>query len=409
MVSSEPPLIVRIERITVETIKSAHPLSVYNTRLPLGIINVLPQPRETFWEIDVLGDNIALNNLQALLRVARYDAKHCQEYLNENNELWPERFFRLEDLFWVQENGQRIFYILLDGGRRYRSCIYLRDVGCSDYRKRFGPGGCYERHFGDLSVDIRVSDNIPPDEAIDIQASANIHHRLPLYEEARFYNRLLRNRKRKNPRYAIAELARRVGRTPDAISQAIRFCDLPLSCQKYVEKGEIRWGIGIELTRLQIQIGLDEKELENWIIKAITENLKVPEFRERVSKFLFNLKYDQMSLFSPAEERFMRMSAIRIVVERHTIMAIHSFILYLNRVFDLFLAGKLGKKDSPFSHRSPVKVYRKLIDLMEKVLTQLIIWHLLPEKECERAQQIIQQTKEALSYVEERLPGKEPK
>ena len=390
-----------LERVEVERIESAHPCRVYNTRLPLNVINVLPQPRKTFLEIDVLGDDVAAKNLHELLRVARFDAEHCQAYLDEINDIWKTAF-RIEDMVSARENGDLVFYILLDGERRYRSCVYLRDIGCSLCREQFGPGGCYKRHFGDLKVDARVEDNISPDEAIDIQASANIHHRVPPHEEAHFYDYLYKVRKRRNPSYTITEHARRMGKRPESIRLAMRFCDLPEKIQEYVEDSQVKWGIGIEATRLQVQGKLDEKELERWMIKAITENLKVPEFRERVDKFIFNQRYDQMSLFSMAEDRYMARSAVRMVVERHTILAIHSFIFYLNKVLDLFIKGKLGKKDSPFSHRSPVKVYRKLIDVEAKVLPYL--WQLLPQKEREKTRQTIEETAAVLSQLEASLP-----
>ena len=401
MVISSDKSTVVLERIEVERIQSAHPCRVYNARLPLNVINVLPQPRKTFLEIDVLGDDVAEKNLHELLRVARFDAEHCREYLNEINNVW-KLVFRMEDLVPVRENGGLVFYILLDGERRYRSCIYLRDFGCSVCREQFGPGGCYKRHFGDFNVDARVEDNISPDEAIDIQASANIHHRVPPYEEAHFYDYLYKVRNRRDSKYTVTEHAKRMGRKPEAIRLAMRFCDLPEKIQEYIETSQTRWGIGIEATRLQIQGGLDERELERWIIRAITENLKVPEFRERVNRFLFNKRYDQMSLFSMAEDRYMRRSAIRMVVERHTIMAIHGSIFYLNKVLDLFIKGKLGKKDSPFSHRSPVKVFRRLIDLEAKVLPYL--WQLLPQKERERDRRIIEETAAVLSRLEASLP-----
>jgi hypothetical protein len=255
-----------------------------------------------------------------------------------------------------------------------------------------------------------VEDNISAEEAINIQASANIHHRVPPYEEAQLYDRLFKIRKkryqRQGKKYSVAQLARDVGRKPEAIRQAMRFCDLPEKIQKYIKNGSVKWGIGIETTRLQIQGGLQERELERWIIKAITENLKVPEFRERVDKFLFNRKYDQMALFSMAEDRYMARSAVRMVVERHTILAIHSFIFYLNKVLDLFIKGKLSKKDSPFSYRSPVRVYRKLIDLETRLLPYL--WKLLPQKEREKAYRTLEETRQALSLLEKELPEEPP-
>ena len=390
-----------IEKVEVETTQSTHHRRVYNARLPLDIINVLPQPRKTFLEIDVLGDDVAAKNLHELLRIARFDKRHCRLYLNEINSIW-KTCFKIEDMVSVRENKALVFYVLLDGERRYQSCIYLRDIGCSICREQFGPGGCYLRHFGDLRVDVRVEDNIAPDEAIDIQASANIHHRVPPHEEAHFYDYLYKIRRSRNPKYTITEHARRMGRKPDAIRMAMRFCDLPDKIQQYIETGQVRWGIGIEATRLQIQGKLEERELERWIIKAITENLKVSEFQERVNKFLFNQRYDQASLFSAAEDRYMAGPATKMVVERHTIMAIHCFIFYLNKVLDLFAKEKLGKKDAPFSHGSPVRVFRKLIDLEAKTLPYL--HRLLPQKEYQEAEQTIQEAATILSQLESDFP-----
>ena len=386
-----------IEKVEVEEIQNTHHRRVYNARLPLNIINVLPQPRKTFLEIDVLGDDVAEKNLHELLRIARFDEGHCQAYLNEVNDIW-KTCFKIEDMVSVRENKSLIFYVLLDGERRYQSCIYLRDIGCSSCREQFGPGGCYLRHFGDIRVDVRVEDNIAPDEAIDIQASANIHHRVPPHEEAHFYTYLYKIRKSRDVKYTIAEHARRMGRKPDAIRMAMRFCDLPDTIQQYIETGHVRWGIGIETTRLQIQGKLGERELERWIIKAITENLKVSDFQERVNKFLFNQRYDQASLFSAAEDRYMARPATKMVVERHTIMAIHCFIFYLNKVLDLFAKGKLGKKDAPFSHGSPIRAFRKLIDLEAETLPYLR--QLLPQKDYQKAEQTIREVALVLSQLE---------
>jgi len=398
---NSPKETVFLERVEVERIRTSHPCQVYNTRLPLNAINVLAQPRKTFFEIDVLGDDVAEKNLHELLRVARFDADHCRKYIKEVNEIW-KTCFKMEDMVPARENGDLVFYVLLDGERRYRSCIYLRDTGCSACRERFGPGGCYKRHFGDLKVDARVEDNISPDEAIDIQASANIHHRVPPHEEAHFYDYLFKVRKLRNPKYTLTEHARRMGRKPEAIRMAMKFCDLPERIQEYVEQGQVRWGIGIEATRLHLLGEMDEAELERWMIKAVTENLKVSEFRERVNKFLFDQKYEQMPLFSAAEDRYLRSSAARMIVERHTVAALHVFIFYLDKVIDLFIKGKLGKEDSPFSHRSPVKIFRKLVDLEAKALPYL--WDLLPKKEREKDRRTVEETSKALSLLEESLP-----
>lgn len=395
--TKSPPAVPKEER-------SLHPHPLYNTRLPLAIINVLPQPRKTFLDIPILGDDIAGKNLYNLLLISRYDTNHCQKYIDLINDLWDEAKFHIEDLAYVIEENEKIFYVLVDGERRFRSCIYLRDVGCESCREKFGPGGCYKRHFGDLSVEARVGVNIDADEVIDRQASANTHHRVPPYEEATFYDRLFRRRKLQNPKYSLNQFAKRMGRSPETIRQAIRFCELPLEYQERVKKGQIPWGIGLEITRLQSE-GVSEKELEWWVLRAITGNYKVPEFRELVNNFLQILRSDQTSLFdifSEVQKKELEKPHFRLVVERHTIIAIWSWIHYFTRVLDLFESGKLGKEDSPFSTRSPVKVFRTLIEKEKQLLPHLE--GLLPKERYEEARETIQKAELVLVELEAVLP-----
>ncbi len=102
-----------------------HKFPLYNTKLPLVIINVLAQPRKTFKEIDILGDDIAEKNQYELLLIARFDAKHCQEYIKEINDLW-ETNYHIENLVYVIEQNIKIFYVLGDGERRYRE-LYISE------------------------------------------------------------------------------------------------------------------------------------------------------------------------------------------------------------------------------------------------------------------------------------------
>lgn len=54
-------------------------------RLPLNIINVLPQPRKTFEEINFLANDIAQKNLYNPLTIACFDREHCQKYIEPIN------------------------------------------------------------------------------------------------------------------------------------------------------------------------------------------------------------------------------------------------------------------------------------------------------------------------------------
>ncbi|MBI4114804.1 MAG: hypothetical protein HY445_03105 [Candidatus Niyogibacteria bacterium] len=381
--------------------ENSRPHHFQGMKLSLDILNVLPQPRKTFEEIEYLANDIAQKNLYNPLTVACFGRSNCQRYLELINLLWGVNF-SIEELISVTEDGVEFFYVLLAGERRYRSCLYIRDVGCERCHEKFGPSGCYERHFSDLKVDVRSCIDISPLEAIFIQASENIHMRVPPHEEAKFYNQLFKLLKEINPEYHLSEFSRQVGRSPETIRQALRFCGLPLKYQEYIEKGKIVWGIGAEIAKLYAQGNLNEKDLEWWIIKVVTGNYKVPEFRKMVSKFLFDQNAGQTSFFDQKQEEQLRRLDFRLVVQRYSIIAIYHSIYYLNRVFDLFVEGKLGKKDSPFSERSPIRIFRKLIELEAKLLPHLR--NLLPERENERAQKVIEETKVILSRLEEKLP-----
>lgn len=376
------------------------PPQFQSIKLPLDAINVLAQPRKTFEEIEFLANDIAQKNLYNPLTVACFDRKHCLLYIELINHLWKTNF-SIEGLVSTAENGAEVFYVLLAGERRYRSCLHIRDKGCTKCREQFGPGGCYERHFGDLKVDVRACINILPLDAIFIQASENIHVRVPPYEEARFYNLLFKTIKEANPKYRLFDFSRKVGRSPETVRQALRFCELPAKYQEYVETGKIAWGIAVEIARLYAQGGLNEKDLDWWIIKAMTGNYKVPEFRQIVTKFLFDKNSGQTSLFDQNQEEQLRRLGFKRVVQRHYVMAMHSFIHYLNRVHELFAEEKLGKKDSPFSERSPVRIFRKLIEAEEKILPHLK--GILTERESEKFQNVIGQTKATLSRIEETM------
>lgn len=374
-------------------------------RIPYDLINVLPQPRKTFEDIGELGDDVADKNLHYPPLLAAYDEDYCQQHLDLINKLWRTSF-QITDLVYRIEKGIKVFYVLIDGERRFRSCKYLMETGCSVCREKYGPGGCYQRHFGDLKIETRFSFNIDPHDALDIQASANIHRRVPPVEEARFYEGLFNLRKSKNPKYTLTEFARKMGRNPNTIRQALKFCELPMEYQEYVAQGHLAWGLAKEIVRLHIQ-GLKDKELDWWMTRAITGNYKIEDFRKLVSEFLYQQNNNQVSLFDQAQEKQMRRFGFRQVVERHYILGLWSFVHYLNQLNFLFENGKLGLKDSPFSERSPIKLYRQMLDIAEQNVFHFEKLSRFPKLEAKRAQQVIDKSNKILSQLEKNMPEEE--
>lgn len=366
-------------------------------RIPYWWINVLPQPRKTFLEIETLGDDIAAKNILHPLVISRFDQPGCENYLQLINLVWKTDF-QIGNLLPIKENDEVSYYLLSAGERRYRSCIYLIKTGCTRCREKFGPGGCYKRHFGDESLEVRLCLNVSPIQAIFIQASENIHMRVPAHEEAKFYDELFRVIRQADPKYPLARFARDVGRSPETVREAVKFCLLPEEVRIFVEKGQIPYGIACEIARIQINTKATSKDLEWWALRAIAGNYRVPDFRQMVTNHLKEYSSGQISLFTPEEEKKLAKYHFRRIVERQTLYAIWSFIHYLSKVLDLFQQGKLGKKDSPFSERSPVRVYRKLIGIEERLLPHF--WMFLPKKERERAEATIAKTKEVLSKID---------
>ena len=387
---------------SLQSFHPKHRFPLYNTVLPLDIINVLAQPRKTFEEIELLGDDVGGKNLYELLLVARFTEKRCKEYIKEVNDLW-ETHYKIDNLASRLENGEKIFYVLIDGERRFRGCLYLRDVGCESCRAEFGEGGCYERHFGDLNVEVRIIKDPSPDELIDRQASANIHRRVPPYEESRFYNKLFQRRKKKDPSYTRARHAKRMGRSTELMNQHIGFWEeLPVNIRENYKDGKNSWGIAMELLRLS-RAGLSEEELQYWFVLSVTGKHKVEDFRKLINEFLNTKNSGQSSLFDIFDEKQqkeLKKGQFKKIVEKHSIAGIWAIFSYISKVNQLFEEGKLGKEDSIYSYMSPLRVCKRLANTHEENLEYM--WSLLPPKERERIQKALKKYKSVLSKLEER-------
>lgn len=341
--------------------------------VPLHAINVLAKPRKTFSDIPELALDIALSGQLEPMIVAQFNRPQCERNLALVNRLW-QTSVKIEDLRTHRVSGKRRYFVLVDGERRYRANLLLWQEGCSRCVKRHGkekPGACFRRHFRrrDDLVEVRLCMNTPPFDILFRQLSGNIHKAVPPYEEAHAYSRIFNLVKQANPKFTLTEFAERAGRNPDTVRNALRFCNLPVSVQEKVKERRIPYGFAIELTRLR-QIGLGVRELDWWVTRLTIEKKTVSEFHDTVTKYLAKRNSNQVNLLDvmhQEDEKLLRRLHIRKTVAANVILAIWSWIHYLRRVFELFEVGKLGKEDSPFSVRSPIRVFLSLIDAMERL------------------------------------------
>lgn len=342
-------------------------------RIPLEAIRILQQPRQTFENIPELGEDIAQKGLLNPPVVATFSEDHLRDYLQALNYLWGTAY-QVTDLKPLKGR----YYVLIAGERRFRACRYLWEHGCEDCN-RFGPigiGQCFIEHFHDQTLEVSLCRDIPPAAALFLQLSENTHMRVPPHEEAHAYSKLFKLLRRVEPKYPIARFARRVGRGPEAIRNALRYCDLPLVIQDAVEAGKVGYGIAIEISRLK-EAGCADERLIRELNYAIVNRMKQPDFRQRITDYLEALRSGQQSLLSLMQDTaalLTRRSEFRHVVERNLIQGLWSYLSYFRKVVWLFEQGHLDAKDSPlakkplYSARSPGRLLRELATTMREAL-----------------------------------------
>ena len=76
--------------------------------------------------------------------------------------------------------------------------------------------------------------DITAEEAIELQFNENRYSAPPLHEEAEAAWRLYRYKQKKDPKLTISAFAKSIGRRPEWVSSALRFCRLPGTIQSYV-------------------------------------------------------------------------------------------------------------------------------------------------------------------------------
>lgn len=375
--------------------------------IPLGAINVLPQPRKTFANIPPLADDIADKGFINPPVVARFSPLECDQYLAIVNQLWGTEYVQF-DLRSSTLDGREFYYVLLAGERRYRACWHLWERGCSDCAEALArkpkPGECFRKHFRGDCLEVRLCLDIPPIPALYLQLSENTHMSVPAFEEANAYSQLLRLVREADSSVTIAAFARFVGRSPSTIKNALWYCNLPCTIQKQVEDGVVAYGIGVQLARLQEQAGMDEDDLLSWMSTSSAMKEKVPELRRRVSEYLEQASSGQMSLaemMTAAQELEMRHMARRQAVSGHTLRAIWEYYHYFGRLLQLCKAGLIGRKDSPFSHLSTVRIFRRLLLRVQEVLPHLRT--MVPKTVLEQAEVVIPEADRLVGAIENGL------
>ena len=350
--------------------------------IPIHKLNVLPQPRQTFEEIEFLAEDIARKKFLNPPTVADFDRDSCERYISVINLLWGTQF-QITELVSLEIGSEQHYYVLLAGERRFRACVHLWDVGCYTCIEKFGEqkdGSCFRRHFKGVEMEVRLCLNIPPRNALRLQFSENIHMRVPAHQEARAYTQFYRIEKEADPNLSMVDFAREVGRSPETVRGALRFCSLPQVIQDAVEDGAIVYGIALELARLQEDGVAEEILINRWFHEAVAKQYNVPDFHVLITNHLEERHSPQMSmsqLFGEGQEQQLHRLRIRQVVGRHLVGGVHLVLQYLGILERHILEGKvknrgvLSIEEVVYSEGSPIRVIDKLIRRLEALIPHL--------------------------------------
>lgn len=344
--------------------------------LKMTSINVLRQTRQTFADIDELAESVAEDGLLNPATVARFTPEAATHYLSWFETFWNEKF-ALKDLRSITEDGKPAYYILLAGERRFRAHRHLWQNGCGTCCERYGKeraGRCFRRHFGrGARMETRLAAGVTPARAMQIQLAENTHMAVPAHQEAIGHYNLWRVRRAEEPKLSLVAFARSVGRSEEKIRNSFRYAKLPAFIRKEVEDGHIKYGIALQLARLQAE-GMDGDELRHWMRMAVLGRWGVPRLEESVNDWIRDKQSGQTSLldvFSDVSERDWKRELYRKTVERELLQVLWGNQRYAATVLRMLRSGELDREDSPYSMLGPLEMLAEWIRQLEQISKEL--------------------------------------
>ncbi len=351
--------------------------------VPLGAISLLTQVRTTVDVADDLIPSIKAQGQQTPGVAVALTPEEAEQYIKEINELWGSHH-QLADFPLVNLDGVSYYFILVAGHRRYTACTILvtsteQEVGQSAF------DGLYR-------VDIRFGMTVS--ETIPLQFNENRHQQVPPHEEARAAWKFYRWLQRSEPEMTIAKFARKIGRTPEWVRGALRFCTLPPSVQNHADGTDgcvkLPYGILTSLARLGEGMAyltgevFPEAAYYSWIVRAVIDRLDVTTFGKTVSEYLASKQQEhrgQFSLFGSVDE-VVDKRLIRRVVAEQMVPAVWTILSYLKSLERVRAQGgfddesHLAPEHDPkvrasYSPNSPIRIVTSILEHFAELVPHL--------------------------------------
>lgn len=401
----------------------------FEAMLPIDeqVINRLPQPRRTFEKIHEIAMNMLRQGLLNPIKIGRFTEITAAQHLDLINKRWDTEI-TLDDLNWVEEGDERVAYILIDGERRFRGMLMIKEIIKHMQEEENPKVGelikSFNKRFPNNHTRVHLYPNITPEKAFNIQESANTSVSVKPAEQAQSLDNLFWLYLQSDPKLTLSEFAEMVGRSVDTIGDARLFMSLPDKVIEMVISGGIKYGMALELGRFRNRVAEHNKRVQafnKWLeeqkgegkelekepmveIELTTEDLvrhakdsvqsqeKLPQFRNRLQKEFEKLTPDkkeiaQLDLMSISQE-VMRDAMKEVTsAEVQTRQFVNDFFAIIRHwaiVLKLTNKGLLPIDESPLVNREASEFVLKSLEFMRQALP-----HLRYLKYRERAETII--------------------
>lgn len=383
-------------------------------RLPPEVFTVLTQVRGHNFEIaeDILPSILARGQITPGLAAA-LTLNEGIAYIDQVNIMFNSSH-TIDEAPVVVLDGKEYVLPLAFGHRRLlsvRAVNALIAEGKGQYTENFD--GLYkaELHFG-----------LTANEAIELQFNENRHSVPSPHMEARKAWGYYRFLQRENPTLSVTEFAARIGRKPEWVRNALRFCSLPANIQGFVDGDNelnqtLPYGVLVHLARLidglrELNIDFPEEHQKSWLLDAVVDSLDTTSFGKKVTEFLNDKREvlaGQRALFDLSQTDAEQDRRRRQIIDAKLTMAQWNNYAWLDKLSALVKSGAFGDRDpldllakeGLFSPGSPVRVMAASLQktaLLLPVLAQVAGTNRLGHKrEFEEAAPYIQQMAQVLT------------
>lgn len=343
------------------------------TYLPLNLVIRFPQVRETFDQLELqeLADDIAHDDVIQPSIVFRFSERDFYTYVDILNRISKKELVTQGMPFEKNVKGEKWFYVLIAGERRFRSHNLLWEEGCSECKKRAKEEGrilkigeCYKKHevliYEKVKVNMGINQRL--DRAKSIQFRENLYVKPPIEEEAQALRNYYDYLKEIEVGLSIPGFAKKVGFSVERVKKAIWFCDLPEKIKLAVKAKLISYGNALEVYKVTQVQAIDPKTRSKIVDQEtdyllIHPKIKVEDYKLRIKNLVES--FQMLSLFD-LNDLVMNKKEKRRVVEKNSIQALTLYSNYVGKVQLLHLQGIIGK-GKIFSEESPKKWIQRIL------------------------------------------------